>query len=199
LKLIVTADSTIAYETHAEKFLLLRDHSVIGAQVVNRWARARKPGSHVIEIACGGGIPITQSLVDTGLTVWAIDSSPTLIGAFKQRFPDIPSECASVLDSDYFDRKFDAAVAVGLIFLLEESDQKKMLCRVSEILKPQASFLFSAPVESGKWTDINTGISCTSLGHDGYRSALEQAGFCLNCCHMDSGKNNYYEVDKIES
>jgi len=195
----VTTDSTNAYETHAEKFLQLRDHSVVGVQVVNRWARAREPGSHVIEIACGGGIPITRSLVDSGLAVWAIDSSQTLIRAFQQRFPDIPTDCSTVLDSDYFARKFDAAVSVGLIFLLEANDQRKMLCRVSEILNPQASFLFSAPLESGTWTDINTGLFCTSLGLDGYRSALELAGFSITRCHVDSGKNNYFEVEKVNN
>ena len=192
----MTADSSIAYEKNAKKFLQQRDNSRIGTQVVSTWARSLKPDSSVIDIACGGGLPVTQSLVESGVSVWAIDSSPTLVDSFSKRFPEIPAECASVLDSDYFGRRFDAAISIGLIFLLAEGDQIRMLKRVSDILNPGASFLFTAPIETGTWTDTNTGHGCISMGRDNYRSALEQAGFQIVKCHVDSGANNYYEVEK---
>ena len=192
----MTADSSIAYEKHAKEFLQQRDNSRIGVQIVSTWARSLKPDSSVIDIACGGGLPVTQSLVDLGVSVWAIDSSPTLIDSFSKRFPEIPAECASVLDSDYFGRRFDAAISIGLVFLLAEGDQIRMLNRVSDMLNPGASFLFTAPIETGTWTDTNTGHGCISMGRDNYSSALEQAGFQIVKCHVDSGANNYYEVEK---
>jgi len=195
----VNTDSTDAYETHAQNFLQCRDASKVGAKAANRWAHSLRPGAKVIEIACGGGIPVTQILVDAGLKVWAIDSSPTLISVFKDRFPDIPAQCDTVLESDYFKRKYDAAISIGLIFLLGERDQIKMLGRVSEILHPGASFLFTGPVEVGSWSDINTGHTCISLGREVYESALEQSGFRVVGCYEDSGKNNYYETEKIVS
>jgi len=194
----VTQDSITAYEVHAQKFLQQRDLSKIGVQVVSQWAESRQSGGNVVEIACGGGLPVTQSLVDAELHVWAIDSSPTLINTFKKRFPDIPAECASVLESDYFGRKFDAAISIGLIFLLNESDQFGMLNRLSQVLNPGANFLFTAPIETGSWTDINTGHHCLSLGQESYQNALREAGFRFIQYHMDSGKNNYFEVEKLE-
>jgi len=195
----VDTDSIDAYETHAQNFLQCRDASKVGVQAANRWAHSLRPGAKVIEIACGGGIPVTQILVDAGLKVWAIDSSPTLISVFKDRFPDIPAQCDTVMASDYFQRKYDAAISIGLIFLLSERDQIKMLDRVSEILHPRASFLFTAPVEVGSWSDISTGHTCKSLGREVYESALEQSGFRVVGCYEDSGKNNYYETEKIVS
>lgn len=193
----MTTDSITAYEKHARHFLQSRDSSKVGIQVVSSWAHSLKPNANVIEIACGGGFPVTQALVDAGLAVWAIDSSPTLVAAFTERFPDIPAACDTVLESSYFHRKYDAAIAIGLIFLLCESDQRKMLSRVSEILHPGASFLFTAPVETGTWADTMTGHACISLGRNAYERALEQAGFRVVRCHEDTGKNNYYEVEKI--
>jgi cyclopropane fatty-acyl-phospholipid synthase-like methyltransferase len=193
----VTTDSITAYETHAQQFLRYRDRSEAGIQVVSTWANSLTPNADVLEIACGGGIPITRTLVDTGVNIWAIDASPTLMAVFKGRFPDIPAECVTVLESSYFQRKYDAAIAIGLIFLLGENDQLKMLERVSGILRPGASFLFTAPLETGTWADNITGHTCISLGRDAYETALAQAGFRVVRCHEDTGRNNYYEAEKI--
>lgn len=195
----MSADSTSVYEKHAESYLLKRDTSTVGVKVTDRWARSLRPGADVIEIACGGGFPVTTTLVEAGLTLWAIDSSPTLIAAFKQRFPTIPTQCATVLESDYFQRKYDAAIAIGLIFLLCENDQHKTLERVSEILNPGGSFLFTAPIEVGTWVDVNTGHTCRSLGREVYENALQQSGFRLVGRYEDIGKNNYYEAEKVGS
>jgi hypothetical protein len=40
--------------------------------------------------------------------------------------------------------------------------------RVSEILRPGGSFLFTAPVEVDSWTDVNTGHTSISLGRNQY-------------------------------
>ena len=50
--------SASAYESHALKFLGLRDEARVGAAVANRWARSLPPGTEVIEIACGGGVAV---------------------------------------------------------------------------------------------------------------------------------------------
>ena len=195
----MSTDSVTAYENHAKSFLRNRDLSKIGVHVASKWADFLKPGSTVIDIACGGGVPVTQTLVDAKLRVWAIDSSPTLVSAFTGRFPDVPIKCETVLESDYFQRKYDAAISIGLIFLLGEEEQIKMLEKVSEILHPGASFLFTAPIEVGTWSDMNTGHACVSLGQQAYEGALEQFGFRLVRRHEDSGKNNYYEAEKLDN
>ncbi|MEM8715258.1 MAG: class I SAM-dependent methyltransferase [Cyanobacteria bacterium P01_G01_bin.4] len=190
-------DSADAYERHARDFMRSRDRSQVGVQVVTQWARSLEPSSAVLEIACGGGLPVTQTLVDAGLRVWAIDSSPTLVAVFQQRFPHIPIQCARLQDSDCFQRKYDAAISVGLIFLLDEIDQFRMLDRISDRLRPGASFLFTAPFEVGTWIDISTGHTCVSLGRDVYECALARAGFRAIGRYEDQGGNNYYEAKKV--
>lgn len=190
-------DSTNTYEEHARSFLQYRDKSKVGVRAASQWAKSLGLNAEVIEIACGGGIPVSQTLVDAGLKLWVIDSSPTLLDEFKDRFPDIPAQCGSILESDLFGRNFDAAISIGLIFLLCERDQIRMLHRVSEILLPNASFLFTAPLEAGTWTDVLTGHTCLSLGQDVYKKTLEQSGFRVIGNFEDSGKNNYYEAQKV--
>ena len=194
----VMTDSIDSYETHADKFLRYRDTSTVGIQVTDRWARSLSPTAEVIEIACGGGLPVTRTLVEAELKVWAIDASPTLLAVFRERFPGIPAQCASALESDYFHRQFDAAIAIGLLFLLNESDQIRLLNRVAAVLRPGARFLFTAPVEAGSWTDIGTGHSCLSLGREVYEQALGRAGFSVVGHHEDEGQNHYYEAETAE-
>ncbi len=189
--------SVDAYEAHALAFLDARDKTLTGAGVVAGWARALPAGTDVIEIACGGGYPVSRTLVQAGLNLWAVDSSAALLERFRARFPHVPTECASALQSEYFGRKFGAAISVGLLFLLEASEQVALLHRVSEILAPGGSFLFTAPVETGKWLDATTGHECRSLGKAAYVAALESAGFRVIGTHVDEGRNNHYEVQKV--
>lgn len=185
------------YEMQALQYLDDRDRSRVGVEIVERWARSLPFGTPVVEIACGGGYPITQVLVDSGLAVWAIDTSPTLLRQFRLRFPMVPTQCASALESNYFGRTFEAVISIGLIFLLREDEQLALLHRVSEILEPRGRFLFTAPVETGAWQDVTTGLACWSLGRNAYTRALQHLGFRVIRTHIDEGENNYYEAEKI--
>jgi cyclopropane fatty-acyl-phospholipid synthase-like methyltransferase len=189
--------SAHAYEAHALEFLDARERSLTGATVVSHWARSLPPGTDVVEIACGGGYPVTRALVEAGAKVWAIDSSPTLLETFRSRFPGIPTQCAPALESDYFGRAFGAAVAIGLVFLLEESEQLALFHRVSEVLRPGGRFLFTAPIQTCAWKDIVTGHACRSLGEARYVQALQSAGFRVVGTHVDEGENNYYDVRQV--
>lgn len=169
---------------------------MIGSQVVEQWARTLTKCSEVIELGCGGGYPITRVLHSAEHKLWAIDSSPTLVTEFKQRFPAVPVQCAKVQECDFFRRTYDAAVAVGLLFLLPESDQLALIERVAKILVPGGRFLFTAPIETGIWRDMNTGIACQSLGRERYEACLNAAGFHVAATFADKGKNNYYDAER---
>lgn len=190
-------DSAEAYEASAHEFLHGRDPSSIGTQVVDQWARSLRRGATVIELACGGGYPISRVLDAAGRKLWAVDSSPTLLSEFQSRFPNIPVQCARVQESDFFGRNFDGVIAIGLLFLLPESDQIDLIARVAEILVPNGRFLFMAPIQVGIWKDLNTGVECSSLGQERYSELLRNAGFCVLATYTDKGENNYYDAEKI--
>lgn len=191
-------DSAKAYEARAHEFLRGRDQSLIGTVIVDQWTRTLRKGATVIELACGGGYPITRVLEAAGLQLWAVDSAPTLVAEFRSRFPAIPVQCAKVQESDFFDRMYEGAIAIGLIFLLSESEQAALIKRVSKILVPGGRFLFMAPIEKGSWIDMNTGLESQSLGQASYEECLEEAGFRVLATFTDKGANNYYDVERIQ-
>ena len=74
------------YERFATEFMQRR--SSIGASTVREWARLLPAGATVLDLGCGSGVPITSVLIECGLTVYAVDASPSLLAAFQRRFPE---------------------------------------------------------------------------------------------------------------
>nr|WP_315485666.1 class I SAM-dependent methyltransferase [uncultured Undibacterium sp.] len=190
------ADSAIAYDLHAQEFLTARDHSNIGADVVALWCRTLSKDAEVLELACGGGYPITRVLHEAGMRLWAIEGSPNLVAEFQRRFPDVPVQCAKVQDSDFFGRTYDAVVAVGLMFLLNDTEQAALIHRVAQALLPGGRFLFTAPLQSCQWDDATTGIASYSLGRTAYENCMCSVGLSLIATYTDSGGNHYYEAQR---
>ena len=194
----MNGDSIDAYETHARAFLAARDRSTVGVAVVKRWARSLPAGAEVLEIGCGGGYPVTRTLVDAGLRVFAVDASPTLLTEFAARFPDLPTECAAAQTAACFARQFDAVIAIGLVFLLDADDQAALIERMATLLVAGGRGLFTAPLEPGTWADVTTGHACLSLGEARYSTLLHGAGCHIVATRADEGRNNYYDVQRVE-
>lgn len=192
----MTIDQSAGWEAVADQFVAVR--SQVGAELVRSWAKARLPRSAaILDIGCGSGVPITQSLVNDGFSVWGVDASPSLISVYRLNFPDMPAVCEPAQDSSFFGRNFVGAVSIGLIFLLGDGDQRKLLTNVANVLEPGGRFLFSAPREVCGWNDTLTGRASMSLGADAYAAHLISVGLRLNDCRSDEGGNNYYEAIKL--
>jgi len=175
----------------------LRSNS--GQKIVQQWADALPAKASIIDIGAGSGQPLTTVLLDAGLNVYAIDASPTMITALNANLSPVKTACEAVEHSNFFDRKFDAALAVGLIFLLPEHTQKTVLEKIANTLNPRARFLFSAPRETGTWTDVLTGQSSTSLGAAAYAEILSDNNLEIVANHIDEGGSYYYDTRKKDT
>lgn len=102
--------------------------------------------------------------------------------------------CEAAEESDFFGRTYDGIVSVGLLFLLPPDVQHVVIRRAAAALKPGGRFLFTAPVQTGTWTDILTGRRSTSLGDEAYRRALAEAGLTVVAEYVDEGENHYYDA-----
>lgn len=191
----MTTDYSAGWEAVSDQFMAIR--SQVGAALVRSWAKDRLARSAaILDIGCGSGVPIAQSLVNDGFSVWGVDASPSLISAYRLNLPNMPAVCEPAQDSSFFDRNFVGAVSIGLIFLLGEGDQRRLLTRVADVLEPGGRFLFSAPREVCRWNDTLTGRASMSLGADAYAAHLTSVGLRLDDYRSDEGGNNYYEAFK---
>lgn len=55
----------------------------------------------VLDLGCGTGVPISQVLIERRFKLYGLDASPTIVLAFRTRFPGVPVECADVEDSGF--------------------------------------------------------------------------------------------------
>ncbi len=192
---MTTHDSSNGYEAIADSFISTRNRS-IGASVVAEWSHDLPPGAEILDLGCGAGVPISQILIDRGFSLHGIDASPSLLAAFRSRFPDVPVECASVERSAFFGKTFNAVVAWGLFFLLDEATQLRLIAKISKALRPNGRLLFTAPSRRCSWPDALTGRTSVSLGLDAYRQALERENMSLLGTMTDEGGNFYYSAAK---
>jgi SAM-dependent methyltransferase len=183
-------DSSNGYEEHAETFVRARNQR-IGPDVMRDWVRKLEPGSTVLELGCGHGV-ISEVLTEAKVSLYAIDASPTLLRAFRERFPAAAAECADANTSAFFDRTFDGIVAWGLLFLLAEDAQRHLLMKAANALKPGGQFVFTAPRGAVTWNDSITGLESRSLGQAEYERILAEAGLVVEQGREDSGENYYY-------
>jgi 2-polyprenyl-3-methyl-5-hydroxy-6-metoxy-1,4-benzoquinol methylase len=191
----MTTDHSAGWDAVADKFMAVR--SEIGATLVRSWARHSLPSSTaILDIGCGSGVPIARALLSDGFPVWGIDASPSLISAYQRHLPDMPAVCEAAQDSAFFGRTFAGVISIGLVFLLNAGDQRKLLGNVASVLEPGGRFLFSAPREVCEWRDTLTGRTSMSLGADIYARHLARVGLSLTDCHSDEGGNNYYDAVK---
>ena len=195
-------DCSNGYEAISNEFLVRRGNrdtrsNAIGVQEVRTWAKSLPRDSSVIDLGCGPGFPLTVVLIEEGLQAFGVDASPTLVAAFQRNLPGTPVLCESVLESTLFNRTFDAALSVGLIFLLTADEQQRLIQRFDEILKPCGRLLFTSPARSGTWLDAMTGLESVSLGATRYRELLADAGFSVVDEYEDVGQNHYFEAMKI--
>jgi cyclopropane fatty-acyl-phospholipid synthase-like methyltransferase len=95
-------DGSAGYQEVAEEFMTLRSASRIGAGALEEWAARLPPGSAVLDLGCGHGVPVSEVLIQAGHRVYGVDASPALVAAFRARFPGVEVECARVQDSHFF-------------------------------------------------------------------------------------------------
>jgi len=190
-------DLSNGYESISAEWLATRGNgrtrsNAIGVKEVRRWAKTLPHGSSVIDLGCGPGFPVTAVLIEEGLEVFGVDAAPSFVAAFQQNLPGTPVVCESVLESSFFNRKFDAVLSIGLIFLLRADEQRRLIQRFADALVPGGHLLFTAPAEPGIWTDVMTGLQSTSLGAEEYRSQLAAVGLSVAAEYEDEGQNHYF-------
>ncbi|MDP3405897.1 MAG: class I SAM-dependent methyltransferase [Brevundimonas sp.] len=187
-------DPSRGWNAIASDFMAARRE--VGVEIVRDWAGRGPAGGAVVDLGCGDGWPVSTTLIEAGFQVFGVDASPVLVEAFRLRLPGVPVACEPVETSPLFDRSFDGAVAIGLVFLLPEADQSALITRVARALNPGGRFLFTAPAEACVWTDTLTGQPSRSLGEGEYRRLLEAAGLSLINTALDAGGNCYLEAVK---
>lgn len=188
------------YDRIADWYVKNRDPHV-GVPEVLELVADLPPGSPVLDLGCGHGVPIARVLADRGLAVHGIDSSEEMIARFRAELPEAPTECTRIQDSALFGRSFLAVVAWGVLFHLAPRDQAVVIREVAGRLRPGGRLLFTAGATEGERTGEMNGVRFRyfSLGAARYRSLLGECGFDGVRDRPDAADNHVYTATAVES
>ncbi|WP_412061934.1 class I SAM-dependent methyltransferase [Rubrivirga sp. IMCC45206] len=188
------------YDEIAEWFTATRSPDV-GVPDLTAFAETLPPGARVLDLGCGDGVPISQTLLRAGLAVTALDSSPAMVEQFRAHVPGVPVRCARIQDARFARGAFDAVVAWGVLFHLSEADQTTAIRKVAEWLTPTGRFLFTSGGSRGVAESEMDGVPFryVSLGAVGYRDVLARAGMRMVRHYADAWQNDVYVAEKATS
>jgi SAM-dependent methyltransferase len=184
------------YDQIAEWYVATRSPGV-GVPDLAAFARRLAPRARVLDLGCGDGIPISRFLTREGFDVVAMDSSPEMIARYQANFPGVPTKCERAEEADFPAASFEAVVAWGVLFHLSEPEQRDVIRKVADWLKPGGWFLFTSGEVEGTTEGEMNGVTFhyTSLGISEYRDAIERVGMRLEANRHDEWGNYVYVAE----
>lgn len=169
------------YERHAGAWAELRSRSPF---IERRWLekfRALLPQTgSVLDLGCGAGEPIARWLIEKGMSLTGVDSSPSLIGVCRNRFPS-----ADWIEADMrtlsLSRRFDGVVAWHSFFHLSPDDQRSMFDVFAHHIARGGVLLFTSGGDENETFGEFQGepLYHASLAPEEYHTLLDSSGFDL--------------------
>lgn len=134
--------------------------------------------SKILDFGAGNGYPVAAALLNRGHKIIGVDSAASLIRAARTSLPDAEWHVADM--RRYGDELlFDGVIAWHSFFHLTQSDQRSILPRFTQFLRPGGRLLFtSGPgpgVTIGDWE--GEPLFHASLSQEEYKSLLHEGGF----------------------
>jgi|SRR5215472_11723293 len=138
-------------------------------------------GGTVLDLGCGGGVPVARSLVAHGFEVTGIDSSPALISLCRSRMPNQQRLIAD-MRSLAVRRRFDGILAWDSFFHLKPDDQRAMFGVFAAHAASGAILMFNAGLAHGEAVGSYRGdpLYHASLDVAEYERLLEKVGFAIS-------------------
>jgi SAM-dependent methyltransferase len=144
----------------------------------DRFIAALPRAASVLDLGCGSGSPVAQHMVERGLHLTGVDSSPTLISLCRQRLSD-QQWLVEDMRSLRLSRRFDGVLAWDSFFHLTPADQRGMFDVFARHAAPSAVLMFNSGPTDGEAIGEYRGepLYHASLSADEYSDLLLSIGF----------------------
>jgi SAM-dependent methyltransferase len=140
-------------------------------------------GSRILDIGCGSGIPISQSL-SANYKVTGVDISSTMIELAKKNVPSGQFMCKDIMEADFPDSYFSAIVSFYTIFHIPRRQHKKLFTKMHKWLDHKGMILNTVASNDegpGYIEDdfFDTKMFWSNYGIDFYRDRIKELGFIM--------------------
>jgi SAM-dependent methyltransferase len=111
------------------------------------------PGSSVLDLGCGCGVPVARALAGAGHAVTGVDFSEVQIERARALVPTAQFRCADATRVEFPDGTFDAVASFYALIHIPVEEQAPLLGKIARWLKPGGWFLATAG--QWEWTGTN--------------------------------------------
>ena len=167
------------YEKHAAAWDRDRQNSYWNDKIWHdRFIDALGRGDAVLDLGCGPGRPVAQHMVERGLRVTGVDSSPAMISLCRERLPNQEWVVADMRRLA-LGRRFQGILAWDSFFHLTPADQRRMFAVFAEHASAGAILMFNAGPAQGEAIGEYRGdpLYHASLSSTEYETIAARFGF----------------------
>ncbi|AZQ73293.1 class I SAM-dependent methyltransferase [Streptomyces abikoensis] len=153
-----------------------------GQLAAGEWlAGALPPGSRILDLGCGTGLPTARQLVDAGHEVVGVDLSPGMLDLARANVPDATFHLADLADlRDGRLGVFDGAAAFFSLLMLPRPEIPHALRMLHGLLRPGGLLALSmveADVDDYAIPFLGSTIRVSGYLRDELRQVVRDAGF----------------------
>lgn len=147
----------------------------------NLIAERLEPGSGILDVGCGSGVPVVKELADN-FSVTGIDISTSMIAMARENVSTARFIHADVMETEFPTGSFDAIVSYYAIFHIPRHEHRELLRRFARWLRPGGLLLFTvARYDDGPgYTEddfFGETMYWSNFGPETYRKILAETGF----------------------
>jgi SAM-dependent methyltransferase len=167
------------YEKHAAAWDRDRQNSYWNDKVWHdRFIDRLGKGAKVLDLGCGPGRPVAGHMVENGLRVIGVDSSPTMISFCRECLPDQEWIVADMRQLA-LGRRFDGILAWDSFFHLNHEDQRRMFAIFADHASVGAVLMFNTGPQHGEGAGEYRGdpLYHASLSPAEYEALTARFGF----------------------
>jgi SAM-dependent methyltransferase len=153
-----------------------------GQLAAGSWVAGRlTPGSRVLDLGCGTGMPTARQLVDAGMRVVGTDLSAGMVKLSRDNVPDAEFHLLDIADLPDTDLGlFDGAVAFFSLLMLPRAEIPHALRVLHDMLRPDAPLalgMVEADVDDFSIPFIGHTIRVSGYVREELRTVVGDAGF----------------------
>jgi ubiquinone/menaquinone biosynthesis C-methylase UbiE len=152
---------------------------------IDRLIAQLAPGSRVLDVGCGSGVPVARALADGGHQVVGVDISEVQISRAREHVPNAEFVNADVMSLEFPPESFHAIVSLYALIHLPLDEQPELIGRIAGWLRPNGLFVCTTGHQAWTGTDDNwlDGGAAMWWSHTDaatYRSWLVDAGLTVD-------------------
>lgn len=171
-----------AFDAIGERYNEAFPHKEGQEERIRRLLDLLPPGSHVLDLGSGTGLPTARQLVQAGVRVTGYEISERMIELARVNVPEAEFVQADIVDLEPVETQYDAIVAFFSLLCLPRARIPEALGRVRASLLPGGLLCLSmveAELDDVPIPFLGSEVRVSGYPRDELRTVLEEAGLVV--------------------